>query len=127
MTRPAVDVARIFVASMAALTIGLAAYIAIAYVRTWLELHAEVRAVSWGPLQLSGFALSHCMFTTYGAFRLIDRLGDPSNWEGPYLLAAFMLSITVLMIAARRERRRIRAVRRASAIGHPMRRAEDRS
>lgn len=125
MTRPLVDVARIFVASLAALTIGLAAYIAVSYVRTWFDLHIEVRAVSWGPLQISGFALSHCMYTTYGAFQLIARIGDPWTWESPYLLAADLLSISVLMTAARRERRRIRAARVAAANGHPLRRAED--
>lgn len=119
------DALRVFVVSMAGLTIGLAAYIAVTYVRTYVDLGHAGHARRWAPLHVAGFAVAHCMYALYGAGVLVERIGTPLTWGTPYLVAANLLSAVVLLVAARREHARIVAARRADELGHPLRRRDD--
>lgn len=122
--RPAVDVARILIISMAGLTIGLAAYIGVVYLRTYVDLPVEYRR--WGPLEVVGIAISHVMYTVFATLVITDFIGHPDvTWETPYLAVAMVLSFGVLVFTARKERRRWAAWRAAKAAGHPLRRATD--
>lgn len=122
--RPFVDVARILIISMAGLTIGLAAYIGVAYLRTYVDLPTEYRR--WGPIEVVGIAISHVMYTSYAAIVIVDFIGHPGlTWETPYLVVAMLLSFSVLVYTARKERRRLAAWQEARAAGHPLRRATD--
>lgn len=125
MTRPLIDVLRILIASLTGLTIGLAAYICWSYARTAADMAPDPRR--WAPLQVAGFALSHCMYASYGALRIIERIGATAvTFETPFVLMASSLSVSVLLLAAFKERQRQRAFRRAKSQGRvPCRRAED--
>lgn len=120
----AVDAVRALIVSLAGLTIGLALYIAGAYVRSYVALTHDA-ARRWAPVHVAGFALAHIMYTGYGALVVIERVAAPLSWAPPYLVVANLLSATVLLFAARRERRRIVAAKVAERMGHPLRRRDD--
>lgn len=122
MTRSAADVIRIFVISGAGLTIGLACYIAVSYLRASADVDADRR---WAPLTVVALAISHVMYTSYGAVTIIERLGDPVSYHSPYLGSAAALSCSALFVAARDTRRRIIGAKRAAELGYPQRRADD--
>lgn len=126
MTRSWLDVGRILVISGAGLTIGLAFYIACVYLRAYGELPPARQMARWGPLQLVGSAIVHSAYTAFGAMIVMDRLGDGLSFDTPFLGALNALSAAVLLTAARKERRRVKAARRASILGAPLRRVDDR-
>lgn len=89
------DVWRVLALSQAAFTIGVSLVIVVVHLRVISLVPRRWQVLL--PVHIAGITLAHALLTTFASVEIYQRLGGPSTWRTPYLIAALTVSDLALL------------------------------